>query len=181
MGAVVDNLTVPLQQIKNYLKVDDIMYTTLNAATVVGSPTISVANAIAIDIQAKYLTLFKESLEISSIDYGLNQVTFTSNVANVHSIGTPVMGNPDDELIQDLFDGTKEALDEFLNNPFDDGTGVIIPKKVKQAALSRTARDYERRISGLDETDTEDLGRTRFSKEDGINSDIYMFRLNPGL
>lgn len=92
---------------------------------------------------------------------------------------------PDDDIkdsvVETLMDSAKESADNFCNNSFedDDGYEESIPAAIKIWCLKRIARDYERRIEGLNSEQIAGLGAHMYGENE--YEELWPYRRLPGV
>ena len=81
----------------------------------------------------------------------------------------------DDDLIISLIKSACELAEEFIGTDF---TGSTVPEVVKTWIKKKVARDYQDRVNG---TVSEKLGDYSVSYEEVDYSDLYSYRILPGV
>lgn len=171
--AVQDNLEVPLAEAKEWLRVTDLLITTVTSTVTVGSSIIPVDDASSLK-KNLYLTVNDISYLITFVDYDANTIEIQGTVDEEISASAPVYAHPHDRLIMRLIAASKSEADNYLNNPFKDN---VIPPEVKTWVLRRVALHYERPEAGVIRVSVDDAGSKTYG--DDVYADINHLRLYP--
>lgn len=182
MGAIVDRLTVSLEDARNFLRVSPDLHSNLTADALSLATQITVRDPTLFS-PGQLLTVVRETHRIAAINYVSGAVTLESGLVNSYSAEAPVHAFTDDEIIADLIQGAKEAADEYVNNPFVDSLGQPqpIPADIRNWVLRKVGRDYERRVTGLLQESVTGSSAKSYAdnSDDSAFLDLDRWRLHP--
>lgn len=181
MGVIADNLVLGLDEIKQYLRVDDELETTLMLATAADGYDYTLSSVVGLKAN-HYVTIGGFDAKITYISYGERLIVLDRLISDrPMGEGTPVTYHFQNNMFITLAEAAKSQLDRYLDNDFtyyvtsilDNSLIPIvrIPEEVKFWVLGKIARDYVIPEVGLISRSQSEQGHVRFGDDiyDSVN------------